>query len=177
MGLLEQTTKAQVPEPVAEETTKAALIGFAQRANEAKTVTVALYPAYSPDLVVDGEKKQWGAGIAALYPVNQYSFAGLRLDYAGGQFWMPSCTVGLKADVQILGHTVTPFTIGGAIFPISGAGERDGQVGAIVGTGFTSNIWRSKDAKTSANLFYACEKWTLFDGVTHRVGAAVTFKF
>lgn len=171
------TAQAQVPESVATNGTKAALIGFAQGVGQAKSVTVAVYPGYAPSLVVNGEKKQWCAGIAALYPVSEYSFAGIRLDYAGGQFWMPSCTVGVKADVQVLGHNVTPFVIGGAIFPISGSGDRDGQVGAIAGTGFTANIWQSEDTKKSLNLFYAAEKWTLFDGVIHRPGVAFSIKF
>ena len=175
--LLSMSAQAQVPECVATNGTKAALIGFAQGVNQVKAVSVGVYPAYAPDLVVNGEKHVWGVGIAALYPVSQYSFAGLRLDYLGGQFWMPSCTVGLKADMQILGHNVTPFTIGGAIFPVSDAGDRNGQVGAIVGAGITANIWQSDDSKKSLNLFYACEKWTIFDGVIHRPGVAFSFKF
>jgi hypothetical protein len=156
---------------------KQAVFSFVQDVKQAREITVALYPSYSPKLVCNGEARKWGAGLAALYPLTQYTYAGLRLDYAGGQFWMPSCTAGLKADVQLFGHTITPFLTGGAIFPLSGAGDRNGQVGAIVGTGITSVIWSSEDKKRFLNFFYAIEKWTIFDGETHHIGAAFTLKF
>ena len=156
---------------------KTQLIALGQGVNDAKAFSVAIYPGFAPDIKSSGVSSKWGAGIAALYPINPYSFAGLRLDYMGDQFWMPSCTVGLKADLTILGKfNVTPFTIGGAIFPLSGSSQ-DGSVGAIVGAGFTSCLWKSDDGKRAFNVFYAVEKWTLFQGVIHRPGVAFSMKF
>lgn len=170
------TAQAQTDAP-ATNSVKAELINLAQGVNEARSISVAAYPGFAPDIKVNGVSSKWGAGVAALYPINAYSFAGVRLDYLGDQFWMPSCTVGLKADLTILGkYNVTPFTIGGAIFPLSGS-TQDGQVGAIVGGGFTSCLWKSEDGKRAFNVFYAVEKWTLFQGVIHRPGVAFSMKF
>jgi hypothetical protein len=160
--------------------TKARLISLAEGVNDAKAFSLAVYPGFAPDIKVNGVKSQWGAGMAVLYPTTSlvpYSFAGARLDYLGDQFWQPSVTLGFKADVLILGkYNVSPFTLGGAIFPLSGSSQ-DGQVGAIVGGGFTSCLWKSDDGKRAFNVFYAVEKWTLFDGVIHRPGVAFSMKF
>ena len=153
------------------------LISLAQGVNAARGISIAVYPGFAPDIKSAGVSSSWGAGVAALYPINDYSFAGVRLDYLGDQFWMPSCTVGLKADLTLLGkYTITPFTVGGAIFPVSGS-TQDGGVGAIVGGGFTSCLWKSTDGRRAFNVFYAVEKWTLFSGVIHRPGVAFSMKF
>lgn len=156
---------------------KTALLSLASGVNQAKEIDLSIYPSFAPSITVNGVASKWGGGIAAMYPIADYTFAGVRLDYLGDQFWMPSVTVGLKADISILGkYTVTPFTEGGAIFPINGS-TQDGNVGAIVGGGIKAHLWISADGKRSLDAFYVCEKWTLFQGVIHRPGLAFNLKF
>lgn len=152
-------------------------IGFVQGVVTNKTLTVTAYPSYAPDLTINGEKKSWGFGVAALYPLGDYAFTGARLDYLGDQYWSPSVTVGCKADVQLFGHNFTPFALGGAIIPLGGAGSDNHSVGAIVGGGIYTTVWQSADKKTSVQAYYAAEHWTIFSGVVHHPGVALTFKF
>jgi hypothetical protein len=156
---------------------QAQAISFIQGADQAGGLSFAAYPGFAPDLQVNGVSKSWGFGVAALYPLSKYAFTGVRIDYMGDAFFAPSVDVGFKADIQLFGHTVTPFAIGGAIAPLQGAGDKTKEVGAIVGSGFTSVIWKSADGKKMVNLFYAVEHWTLFNGVVHRPGAAFSVKF
>lgn len=156
---------------------QAEVISFVQNAEKGQGLSFVAYPGFAPDLQVNGVSKPWGFGVAALYPLNQYTFTGLRIDYMGDAFFAPSVDVGFKADIQLFGHTVTPFAIGGAIAPLQGAGDKTKEIGAIVGSGFTSCVWKSTDGKKAVNVFYAAEHWTLFNGVIHRPGVALTVKF
>lgn len=161
------------------------ILTFAQSVSDAKEITVALYPTYAPDIVVNGHKSQWGAGIAALYPVlpdslGNHAYTGLRLDWVAEGFFAPSAEVGLKADVQILGHNFTPFIEGGLVYPLSARSTAPSQtdsIGAIAGAGVTANIWSSASGKAQANVFVVVEKWTNFPGQIYHLGAAFTFKF
>jgi hypothetical protein len=161
---------------------------LARGASDAGQITVAVYPGYAPGLLVDtGEfelkKKEWGMGMALLYPVGDFVLVGGRLDYMADEFWMPSVTLGLKADIKLFNKLiVTPFTIGGAIMPLSGAGEANHDVGAIVGGGIYSTVWNWHDSKGVSKgglqVFYAAEYWSLWDGVIiHRPGVAFTVRF
>lgn len=152
-------------------------ITFAQNVSSNKSLTLTTYPSYAPQLTIKGTTKSWGFGVAALYPLSDYAFTGARLDYLGDQFWSPSVTVGCKADVQLFGHNFTPFALGGAILPLGGAGEDNHNLGAVIGTGIYTTVWQSADKKTSVQAYYAIEKWTIFTGVIHHPGVAVTFKF
>jgi hypothetical protein len=156
---------------------------LASGASEAGQITVAAYPGYAPGLTLDGEKAEWGAGMALLYPLGDYVLVGGRLDWMADEFWMPSATVGLKLDVKLFNKlVVTPFTIGGVIVPLGGAGEENKEVGAIVGGGIYSTVWNwnGADGKSKGGLqvFYAAEMWTLWpDVLIHRPGIAVTVRF
>lgn len=153
-------------------------ITFEQGVAEAKAITIAAYPGYAPGLTVDGVSKPWGFGIAAIYPLGQNLFTGIRGDFLGGSFFAASADVGLKADVQFCGFNITPFAITGVVSPITGAGKNNGEVGAIIGGGFTANVWKSKSGRQGVNLFYEIEHWTLYPGVAiHRPGVAYSLKF
>lgn len=156
------------------------LVSLNEGVNEAKQLTIAVYPGYAPDLTISGVSKPWGVGLAALYPIGSYSFIGARIDYLGDSFWAPSATVGLQASVTLFGRLhVTPFTIGGVIVPIAGAGSQNGEVGAIVGAGFHANVWSGTifGKEAGLNIFYAAEHWTIYSGVIHRPGVALTIHF
>lgn len=158
-------------------------IKFNTGVSNARQLTLAAYPGWAPGLTVNGEKKEWGAGMALLYPISANAFVGGRVDWLADRFWAPSATIGLQTDVLLFNKlTVTPFTIGGGIVPVGGSGEGNGELGAIVGAGIYSTVWHWRDSagkdKGGLSLFYAAEYWTVFDGVLiHRPGAAFTFKF
>lgn len=154
------------------------LVKLNQDINNAKELTVAVYPGYAPDLTIAGVKKPWGAGVALLYPVAANVFIGGRIDYLGDSFWAPSAEVGLKLDVILFNKfAVTPFTVGGVIVPLAGAGSQNGDVGAIVGAGIKAHLWTFAGGKGSLDCFYVAEHWTIFSGVIHRPGLALTYKF
>ena len=174
------TTQAQVSIPPEIKTNA---ITFIQGVSAEKNITVALYPSYAPDFInKSGIKDQWGAGLALTYhpqgAVGQYTFAGLRLDYLGGDFYAPSIAGGLKADVQVFGFNITPIAYTGAVIALSGAGNGNGEVGVIVGGGVKADVWNGKIAGLDAKLsiFGAAEKWSQFDGMVYHIGPALTLK-
>jgi hypothetical protein len=156
---------------------KGSIISFVQGVNTAHAISIAAYPGYAPDLKVSGVTKAWGFGVAALYPLGDHAFTGLRFDYLGNSFFAASADVGVKADVQLFGHTFTPFTVAGVLTPLQGAGSDNLAVGAILGAGVTTTFWKSANGKTAINGFFECEKWTIFPGVIYRPGVAVTVSF
>ncbi len=137
---------------------------------------VAAYPSYAPNLVVDGKKKPWGAGIAALYPLTQNAFTGVRFDYLADEFFAPTVDVGLQIPIKVFNKvTVVPFAHTGLNYMASGGGAKNGDVGGILGGGFDVKIAAFKS--TSLHLFYAYERWTLFDTGIHHPGVMVQFNF
>jgi len=156
---------------------KERLISFEQGVVTNHEIIVAVYPGFNPQLEVNGIKKNWGFGACGLYPLTDHTFTGIRVDYMGGQFWMPSATVGLRADFQIYGHNFSSFTTGGAIFPLSGAGQENGSIGAIVGAGVSTKVWQNAKGNMSIDAFVAVEKWTIFNGETIRPGVALNATF
>jgi len=159
-------------------TVQAGWLGFAQQTSEAKQLTFAAYPGYAPDLTLsDGTKAPLGAGVALLYPVlTEYTFVGARVDWLGREFWAPSFNATVKKDVQLFEHNFTVFGMGGGIIPLGGNVENR-ELGAIVGTGIYTTIWRPSE-KLSLQVFYAYEHWfsPLNTGV-HRPGVALTYKW
>jgi hypothetical protein len=92
--------------------------------------------------------------------------------------------VGFKADLQLFGKNISPFIIGGVLAPFGDAGGKEGDIGAIVGTGLKADLFAFGKADANGNkpgnlgLFYAAEIWTVFpDVVIHRPGLAATWKF
>jgi hypothetical protein len=175
------TASAQVPvntNTIIAPDLKSSAITFVQGASDAKVISFAVYPSYAPGIVKD----KWGIGVAALYPIapvtlDNHAFTGLRLDYIGGKFFAATASVGAKADVQLFGHTFTPFVVTGAIIPIQGAGNANAEVGFIAGGGVTTTIWKSADGKKAVSLFGEVEHVTLFDGQIYHGGAAFTLHF
>lgn len=147
--------------------TKDRLISFVQDTSAARSLVFAFYPSFASKLVdADGNKNQWGFGAAALYPISQYVYTGIRVDYLAGEFWAPSINVGLKADVQIFGWNFTPMVYSGGVVPLSGAGEKNGDWGYILGAGAKARLWEGKVFGKAAafDLAATVEKWSQFDG-------------
>lgn len=157
------------------------LLSFEQNVEGNSNVTFGIYPSYAPKLInSQGLSDKWGAGIFATYnfkgAVGDHLFTGLRLDYLGSEFWAPSINGGLKADVQVLGHNFTPFAYTGAIVPVSGAGDLNGDWGIIYGGGVKTHIMSFKvfNKDASLDLGAAVERWdTLgkrnFDGPVYHI--------
>jgi hypothetical protein len=143
----------------------------------ARQASLAVYPSYDPYITVGGVKKPWGFGAALLYPVSDYAFAGVRLDFLGSTFWAPSAVVGAKYTLKNMMFTPTVFTIGGLIMPLGGAGTQNREVNAVTGVGVTAVLWHDKAGNFSANAFIEGEKWTNFDGAIIHPGIAVAIKF
>lgn len=152
--------------------TKDRLLSFVQDASSTRSLVLAVYPSYAPDLInADGRKDQWGFGAAALYAVSQFVYTGLRVDYLAGEFWAPSINVGLKADVQVFGLNFTPMAYTGAVVPLSGAGDKNGDWGYIVGGGVKARIWSGElfGKAASFDLAATAEKWSQFDGEVYHI--------
>lgn len=180
---------AVITPALAQETPKTRFISFTQEAKDAGNVAFTLSPCYAPSLKdKNGKDSHWGAGAALTYTltgdVGKFTFAGIRLDYLGGELWAPSVNGGLKADVQILGHTFTPVAYSGAVFPLASLQDATGSVGIITGGGVKTEVWQGQLFKHDATLFagYAAERWNMqdghqFDGLIHRGFVGLKIKF
>jgi len=159
------------------------MVRFASAASDAKSVTLALSPSYAPDLTVAGKKAPWGVGAAAVYPVLTLgpvqTLTGIRLDWLANQFFAPSVSATVQAPLILFNKVeVTPFGIGGAIFPLGQAGATD-AVGAIYGGGLGIKVfsWERGGVKGAVSVGGGVERWTPYPGNIYRVGGAVTLKF
>lgn len=169
LSLLACSLFAQVDRP--------ALISFAQGVNDSKQIVVGVSPSYAPDLKINGTHKAFGGSVFGLYPLNDYLFTGLRFDYLGDSFFSGTADVGVKGDVQILGHNFTPFAITGASSPFQGAGNDTLEVGAIIGTGVYTTLWQNEAKTISIDAAFETEKNTLFDGLIYHPVVALNWKF
>jgi hypothetical protein len=158
-------------------TTEQTLFGDLGGLFAARQASLAVYPSYDPYITVGGVKKPWGFGAALLYPLSDYAFAGVRLDFLGSTFWAPSAVVGAKYTLKNMMFTPTVFTVGGLIMPLGGAGTQNREVNAVTGIGVTAVLWKDKTGNFSANAFIEGEKWTNFDGAILHPGVAVAIKF
>lgn len=173
---------------------KAAVLSFAQNVEAEKTITVAVYPTLAPSIVVDGKKNVWGAGIAAICPLDaisalsnnvvaQHAFAGLRFDLLGGKYFASTVALGAKADFQLWSHNFTAFGESGANIPLAGAGDNNIAVGAMVGSGIETRLFSFGKANASGirpgslSVFGVVEKWTLYPGYVLHPGASLTWSF
>lgn len=81
-------------------------------------------------------KRDFGAGIALGYRLNDYVVPTLRLDWLKSQLWMPSADLQLQAPVTLFGKvTVVPFGFTGIATPVSGQGANNGSVVGLFGAG------------------------------------------
>lgn len=152
------------------------IITFQQGVQEGKGLAVAIYPSYAPDVTVDGKRAPFGFGVAALYPVlSDHTFVGGRIDYLAGSFWAPSATVGAKGDFQLFGKNCTAYAIGGTVVPLAGAGQKNGDFGAIYGGFLNCNLITKGNFTFSA--FGGGEKWSNLPGFILHVGLAATVGF
>jgi hypothetical protein len=173
---------------------KAAAISFYQGVSASHSLTVAVYPTYAPSIVVDGKKSQFGAGIAAIYPLDginalsnnvvaKHTFAGLRFDLIGGKYFASTVALGAKADFQLWSHNFTVFGESGANIPLSGAGNNNVALGAMVGTGIETRLFSfgKPDANGvkpfSIDIFVLAEKWTLYSGEVFHGGPVLNWSF
>lgn len=122
-------------------------------------------------------KDRFGGGIFALYPVAQYAWVGLRLDWISGALYAPSATLGARYTLEKLPLKPTFFTTGGLVYTISGAGVDTKTVGAIAGLGVIGNLKTSKDGNKTLDIFIEGEKWTNLPGEILHFGIAGGIKF
>lgn len=149
------------------------------------------YGLYAPGL-----QKKAGGGLAAAYPISQYVFGSLRMDYVNGGFWMPSGSATFQIPVKLTSWlTVSPFAYAGVGVPVSGATvngvtlpgqtpkNNNGQPTAILGYGASIKLF---ERSTPATQWYQLdslyivadrEEWTGFPGEQYRFGLALNKKF
>lgn len=136
--------------------------------------TFAAYPTYAPEAKNDkGLDAKWGGGIATLYNVSENVKTGMRVDYIGDKFFMPSANLQLQASITVFKLKATPFLIGGVAMPINGTG--DGTVAGIAGAGASVKIVSFKHGDFC--LAGAVEKWTNIKGNVYHFGPVIHWSF
>lgn len=165
---------------------KTTVIAFEQTTASNRDLTIAAYPSYAPDIVVNGKKDSFGVGIALLTPasiipalqdntVAQHAFGGVRFDYLAHQAFASTVAVGMKGDVQLWGHTFTGFATSGVNIPFSGFGVKNGDLGAMAGGGGYTSLWTFTHGNLGIQL--SAEKWTQFPGVVFHGGPVLRLTF
>lgn len=141
------------------------IIALNPDAQHATNWTVAIAPSYAKGLKdIDGDLKEWGATAALLYPLGPFVYAGARVDYIAGNFFMPSLGVELKADIRLFNNVdVTPFAVSGVSYSVSGDADTQGEVGAIYGAGLKMHLFTIKNVRCGG--FVEWERWTQFPDV------------
>jgi hypothetical protein len=166
---------------------KSAFISFVQNVESNKAVSVAVYPGYAPDIVVNGKKDNFGLGIAALCPasalpalegttVGNHAFVGLRFDYLAHQAFASTVGVGVRGDFQIYGHNISAFAHSGVNIPFSGFGLKNGDIGAMAGGGLYTSVYKFSD-NASLGVQLSAEKWTQFQGYVLHGGPVFNWSF
>jgi hypothetical protein len=182
--------KAQTPAPAPADNTaiKTAFLSFAQNVESNRSLTVALYPMYAPDIVVNGKPDTFGFGLAALVPatvipslsqspVAQHAFGGIRFDYLAHQAFASTVSLGLRGDFQIKGHDFETFVHSGANIPFSGFGLHNGDIGAMIGGGAYTSLLTWGGGNGSLGLQITGEKWTQFPGPVLLGGPVLNWHF
>ena len=132
---------------------------------------------YAPKLQL-----KYGGGVGAFYPFDKYVFAGTRLDWVDGGFWMPSGNAGVQLPINLFGKVkISPFGYAGIGIPLSGAKtparDNNGNPTAILGYGAEVHIWSSSDGKISIGAVADSESWSGFAGRQYRGGILAHFSF
>lgn len=165
---------------------KSAVIAFAQTVSTNREITATIYPSYAPSIVVNGKKDNFGFGAAVLTPVSlvpalsdstlaQHSFVGLRFDYLAHQAFASTVGVGMKGDFQLWGHNVEAFAQTGVNIPFSGFGIHNGDIGAMAGGGFYTEVYHFTHG--SLGIQVSAEKWTQFQGYVMHAGPVFSLSF
>lgn len=190
-ALLEADTNAPAA-AVDNSQAKAAVVSFYQQTATNRNLTFTLYPEYAPDIVVNGKKDTFGAGLSLLTTASQISawadaaiaqhtFVMLRFDYLAHQAFATTGTVGFNGNVQVLGHNFDVYVEGGANIPFSGFGVKNGALGAIEGQGIHTDLLSWGTATTLGakpwhlGVQFTAEKWTQFPGMVFLGGPTITF--
>lgn len=147
---------------------------FANGLLTAKSITVAVYPTLAPKL----NGGSYGAGIAALYPIGDYVFTGLRLDLLDHNFYAASASAGVQYSFHFGKVAPTVFGYTGVGAPLSGAGSKDHDVNVIGGTGVVVPFYQNGAKHLTVSAFYAGEYWSDFDKILiHHAGVMAKFDF
>lgn len=120
--------------------------------------TVIGYASHARGLLDEqGNKSEWGGGIAALYPLNDYVRTGVRLQYFAGDFYMPSVNLQLQSSYKPFGLPLvfTPVAFTGLATPINGS-QDNGTIGSLFGIGASLKYPLTQHREIGAG--YAIEK-------------------
>lgn len=141
-------------------------------------------------LYAPGLKSRYGGGVGAFYEVNPFVFAGARVDYVDGGFWMPSGNAGLQLPIQPFKWLkITPFGYAGIGVPLSGATvgsitlpgqtprDNNGQATAILGYGAAVSLYTTSSGRWNISLIGDRENWSGFAGQQYRAGLAFHMRF
>lgn len=165
---------------------KTAVVSFTQLSISNRNISLAVYPTYAPQIVVNGKKDTLGLGLALFTPVAlvpglanntvaQHAYVGVRFDYLAHQAFASTVGLGLKGDFQLWGHNVEAFTQASANIPFSGFGVQNGELGAAIGGGLYTDIWKFKNGSLGVEI--SAEKWTQFQGEIFHGGPVLTISF
>jgi hypothetical protein len=150
----------------------------AELLNTNQNWTFVPYASRAVGLVDDqGEEAEWGGGLAALYPLNNYVRGGFRMQYFAGEWFMPSVNVQLQSSYYLFGTKAswTPFVFTGLASPVGGS-QDNGDVGALYGAGLSVKV--PLNERWTVGCGYAVESWSNLrvDHVEH-FGLVLDFKF
>lgn len=143
---------------------------------------------YAPSLA-----QKYGGGAGVFWNLSDLVYAGTRVDWVDGGFWMPSLDATFQVPLQITSWLrVAPFGVTGVGIPLSGAKvgdftipgsvkDNNGQPTAILGYGMAVHVAKINTTKKylpkSVDLLGDTEKWTGFEGNQYRVALAGHWTF
>lgn len=121
-----------------------------------------------------------GFGLAVLYPVGEYAFAGVRVDVLDGSYTAPSAIVGARYTVKNFPlpfvKDVTFLSYGGLFMAVGGAQEDNHVVQGVTGIGASATVWKINE-NFNLSVAIAAEKLTEQTSPIIRPAAAVTWHF
>lgn len=146
---------------------------------------VATYGMYAEKL-----QKKVGGGIGIFWPITQYVWTGVRVDYINGGLVLPSGNATVKTTIHPFSgwrdFAVTPFGYVGVGIPLSGATilsykipgkvitDNNGQPTAILGTGLALTLIQGD--RWDLSLVGDVETWSGFPGRQIRGGLDIHIK-
>ena len=146
---------------------------FKTDTNAATSTTWVAIPFASYDV----SQKQFGGGIALIYPVKDTPlFVGARLENINGTWTTPSIQIQLKKTVTVAGFSLTPYGVGGTAIV-------NGDVAAYVGVGVYVDLY-DFTIKGNPAAIGICGDYETWGGLPSpcgnkraNLGAAVKFSF
>lgn len=121
-----------------------------------------------------------GFGLAVLYPIGEYAFAGVRVDVLDNNYTAPSAIIGAKYTVKNFPipfvKDVTFLSYGGLYMAVAGASEDNHVVQGVTGIGASATVWKiNENFNLSAAI--AAEKLTDQSNPVIRPALALTWHF